>query len=158
MKANWLVLIWTKNQTKYFVPFFGSNESMTICFRNLLTFRESNLMQGMHMNYFFTIPRWLFEHSDLECLRTFGNWFWDLIVGNRSIMLNFYQQWPFFASKNYPRPQRPKRPMKANKGQQSPKLQISFVIITIQCKIINKCQYGTKKCVFKKSEIFIFTT
>ena len=48
--------------------------------------------------------------------------------------------------------------MKANKGQQSPKLQFAFVIITIQCKIINKCQYGTKKCVFKKSEIFIFTT
>ena len=96
------------------------------------------------------------SHSDLECLGTFGNWFWDLIVGNRSIMLNFYQQWPFFASKNYPRPQRPKRPMKANKGQQSPKLQISFVIITIQCKIINKCQCG-KKNVFLKNLKFSFS-
>ena len=83
------------------------------------------------------------HHSDLECLGTFGNWFWDLIVGNKSIVLNFYQQRPVFALKNYPRPQRPKRPMKANKGQQCPKLQIFFVIITIQCKIINKCQYDT---------------
>ena len=35
--------------------------------------------------------------------------------------------------------------MKANKGQQCPKLQIFFVIITIQCKIINKCQYDSNK-------------
>ena len=73
------------------------------------------------------------------------------MVGNSSIALNFYQQRPVFALKNYPRPQRPKRPTKANKGQQSVRLQISFVIITIQCKIIYKCPYGTKKCVFKKS-------
>ena len=31
----------------------------------------------------------------------------------------FYQKRPVFALKNYPRPQRPKRPMKAKKGQQS---------------------------------------
>ena len=71
-------------------------------------------------------------------------------------MLNFYQQRPVFALKNYPRPQRPKRPMKANKGQQSPKLQISFVIITIQCKIINKCQYDTKEMCFLKIWNFHF--
>jgi hypothetical protein len=28
-------------------------------------------------------------------------------VGNRSIVLNFYQQWPVFALKIHPRPQRP---------------------------------------------------
>ena len=46
----------------------------------------------------------LLPHSDLECLGTFGNWFWDLMVGNSSIVLNFYQQRPFFALKNYTRP------------------------------------------------------
>ena len=71
-------------------------------------------------------------------------------------MLDFYQQWPFFASKNYPRPQRTKRPMKANKGQTSPKLQISLVIITFQCKIINKCEYG-KQNVFLKNQKFSFS-
>ena len=43
---------------------------------------------------------------------------------------------PVFAEKINPRPQRPKRPMKAIKGQQSPKL---FDIINIQCIIINIC-------------------
>ena len=50
----------------------------------------------------------------------------------------------------------PKRPMKANKGQQSPKLQISFFIITIQCKIINKCQYDTREMCFLKIRNFHF--
>ena len=48
------------------------------------------------------------------------------------------------------------RPTKANKGQQSPKLQISYVIITIQCKIINKCQYDTKEMCFLKIWNFHF--
>ena len=50
---------------------------------------------------------------------------------------------------------------KANEGQQRPaksKTLNFFVIITIQCKIIDKCKYNTKKCVLKKSEIFIFIT
>ena len=62
------------------------------------------------------------SHSDLKCLITFGNWFWDLIVGNRSIVLKCYQQRPVFVLKNHPRPQRPQSPMKANEGRQSPKL------------------------------------
>ena len=40
---------------------------------------------------------------------------------------------------------------KANEGQQrqeQPKTSNLFVIITIQCKIINKCQYNTKKMCF----------
>ena len=46
--------------------------------------------------------------------------------------------------------------MKANKGQKSPKLQISFVNITIQCKIINNCQYDTKEMCFLKIWNFHF--
>ena len=38
-------------------------------------------------------------------------------------MLNFCQKRPGFALKICPRSQRPKRPMKANKGQEGPKLQ-----------------------------------
>ena len=97
-------------------------------------------------------------HSDLKCLITFGNWFWDLIVGNRSKVLNFYQQRPVFALKNYPRPQRPKRPMKANKGQQSPKLQISLLLSLFNVKSSINVNMILKKSVFKKSEIFIFIT
>ena len=40
---------------------------------------------------------------------------------------------------------------KANEGQQRPaksKTSNLFVIITIQCKIINKCEYDTKKKCF----------
>ena len=36
------------------------------------------------------------SHSDLKCQITFGNWFWDPIVGNGSIVLNFYQKRPVF--------------------------------------------------------------
>jgi hypothetical protein len=42
---------------------------------------------------------------------------------------------------------------KANEGQQRPaksKNSNLFVIITIQCKIINKCESDTKKMCFKK--------
>ena len=95
-------------------------------------------------------------HSDLKCPITFGNWFWHLTVGNRPIVLNFYQQRPVFALKNCPRPQRPK---KANEGQQRPaksKTLNFFVIITIQCKIINKCKYNTKKMCFKEIWNFHF--
>ena len=97
-------------------------------------------------------------HTDLKCLVTFGNWFWDLIVGNSLIVLNFYQQRPVFALKNYPRPQRPKRPMKANKGQQSPKLQISLLLSLFNVKSSINVNMILKKSVFKKSEIFIFIT
>ena len=95
-------------------------------------------------------------HSDLKCPITFGNLFWHLTVGNRPIVLNFYQQRPVFALKNCPRPQRPK---KANEGQQRPaksKTLNFFVIITIQCKIINKCKYTTKKMCFKEIWNFHF--
>ena len=44
------------------------------------------------------VHHWGFRqvYSDLECLGTFGNWFWDLIIGNRSNLLNFYQKRPIF--------------------------------------------------------------
>ena len=49
-------------------------------------------------------------------------------------MLNFDLQRPVFALKNHPRPQRPQRPMKANKGQHSPKLQISLLLSLFNLK------------------------
>ena len=78
-------------------------------------------------------PLWFFFlfHSDLKCPITFENWFWDLIFGSRSIMPNFYQQMLVFALKDH---QRPQRPMKANKGQQSPKLQISLLLSSFNAK------------------------
>ena len=75
-----------------------------------------------------------------------------------SNMLNFYQQRPVFALKNDPRPQRPKRPMKANKGQHSPKLQISLLLSLFNVKSSINVNMILKKSVFKKSEIFIFIT
>ena len=48
---------------------------------------------------------------------------------------------------------------KANEGQQRPaksKTSNFFVIITIQCKIINKCQYDTKEMCFLKIWNFHF--
>ena len=88
------------------------------------------------------------NHSDLKRSITFGNWFWHLTVENRPIVLNFYQQKPVFSLKNCPRPKRPK---KTNEGQQRPaksKTLNFFVIITIQCKIINKCEYDSKRICF----------
>jgi hypothetical protein len=41
-------------------------------------------------------------------------------------VLSFYQQKEVFAKKYCPRPNNPKWPMKANKGQQSSKLQITL--------------------------------
>ena len=74
-------------------------------------------------------------HSELKCLISFGNWFWHLIVGNRSIVLTFYQKRPVFALKIHPRPQRPKRSTKANKGLQSPKLQNSLISSIFNVKL-----------------------
>ena len=68
-------------------------------------------------------------------------------------MLNFHQQWPFFALKNYPRPQRPKRPMKANKGQHGPKLQICLLLSLFNVKSSMNVKVILNKCVFKKSKI-----
>ena len=95
-------------------------------------------------------------HSDLKWPITFGNWFWHLIVGNRSIVLNFYQQRPVFALKNHPRPQRPKRPMKANKGQHSPKLQISLLLSLFNVKSSTNVNTILKKMCFKKVGNFHF--
>ena len=83
-------------------------------------------------------------HSDSDCWISFVNWFWHLIVGNRSIGLNSYQQRPVF-KKNCQRPQMSKRPMKTKKGHQRPELQKIIDFIKIQCKIINKWEYNTKK-------------
>ena len=49
-------------------------------------------------------------------------------------MLNFYQKRPVFALKIYPRPQRPKRPMKASKGQISPKVQKPVILPIFNAK------------------------
>ena len=97
-------------------------------------------------------------HSVSKCPISFGNCFWHLIVGNRSIVLNFYQQRPVFALKNHPRPQRPKRPMKANKDQNSPKLQISLLLSLFNVKSSTNVNKVSEKCVFKKLKISISTT
>merc|ERR1712051_728740 len=44
------------------------------------------------------------------------------------MVLNFHQQRPVFALKNHPRPQRPKRPKEAIKGQNFQKSLISSII------------------------------
>ncbi len=88
------------------------------------------------------------KHSDSKCRISFAICFWHLNVGNRSIVLNFYQQRPVFALKIHPRPLRPKRPMKAKKGHQRPELQKLIDFINIQCKIINKWECNTKKICF----------
>jgi hypothetical protein len=77
------------------------------------------------------------------------------MVGNGSNVLNFYQQRPVFALKKYPRPQ---RPMKANKGQQSPKLQISLLLSLFNVKSSIKVNMILNKSDFKKFEIFTFIT
>ena len=94
-------------------------------------------------------------HSDSNCWILFGNWFSHLIAGNWSIALNFYQQRPVFALKNQPRPQ---RPMKANKDQHSPTLQISLLLSLLNVKSSTNANTILKKCVFKKLEIFILLT
>ena len=76
--------------------------------------------------------------------------------GNRSIVLNFYQKKLVFALKNYPRPQRPKRPMKANKGQQSSKLQISLLLSLFNVKSSINVNMILKK-VFLKNLKFSFS-
>ena len=101
---------------------------------------------------------WRTSHSVSKFQISFGNWFWHLIVENRSFVLEFYQQRPVFALKNHPRPQRPKRPMKANKGQHSPKLQISLLLSLFNVKSSTNVNTILKKCVFKKLDIFIFIT
>ena len=88
-------------------------------------------------------------HSDLKCQITFGNGFWVLNGGNRSIVLIFYQKKLVFALKKYPRPQRPKRPMKANKGQQSPKLQISLLLSLFNVKSSTNVNMIPEKCLVK---------
>ena len=94
-------------------------------------------------------------HSELKCPISFGNWFWHLIVANRSIMLDFYQKRPVFTLKIHPRPQRPKRPMKASKGQQSPKLQNSLIssIFNVKSSIVS---VKLKKRCFKEIGNFLF--
>ena len=117
--------------------------SMAVCF----DFRSTNVVQLSNR-----------MHSVSKFQISFGNWFWHLIVESRSIVLEFYQQRPVFALKNHPRPQRPKRPMKANKGQHSPKLQIYMLLSLINVKSSINVNIILKKCVFKKLEIFILIT
>jgi hypothetical protein len=71
-----------------------------------------------------------------------------VIVGNWSIVLNFHHKGQFFALKKSSKATKAK---KGNEGQQRPaksKPSNFFVIITIQCKIINKCEYDTKNMCF----------
>ena len=96
------------------------------------------------------------DHSDLKCQITFGNGFWVLNGGNRSIVLNFYQKKLVFALKNYPRPQRPKRPIQAKKRPAKSITSKVFDIINIHCIIINKCEFITKKRCFNKIGNFHF--
>ena len=51
----------------------------------------------VNVQIFFPTKLKVIIQSDLKCTMTFGNWFWHFIVGNRSIVLNFYQQRPVFA-------------------------------------------------------------
>ena len=117
----------------------------------MLLFHYQDCTYNQYCQKWSSLPRQLKPHihSDLKCPITFGNWFWHLIVGNRSIVLKSYQQRPVFASKNHPRPQRPKRPAKSKTSN-------LFVIITIQCKIINKCEYDYKRMCFLKNWNFHF--
>ena len=70
------------------------------------------------------------NHSDSKCLISFGNWFWHLIVENRSIVPNFYQQRPGFALKIVQGHKGQKgqwRPEKAIKGQNFKNSLISLI-------------------------------
>ena len=62
-----------------------------------------------------------------------------------------------FALKNRPRPQRPKMLMKANKGQHSPKLQISLLLSLFNVKSSTNVNTILKKNVFLKSWKFSFS-
>ena len=140
-----LFMLFLQKKVKFYFVFFYVIKS---CFYQYYFFYTSNYITA------YTFMR----HSASKCPILFGNWFWHLIVGNRSIVLNFYQQRPVFALKNHPRPQRPKRPMKANKGQHSPKLQIYMLLSLINVKSSINVNIILKKCVFKKLEIFILIT
>ena len=113
-------------------------------------------MQVKVLKGFTTWPGSTQYHTDSQCPIWFVNCFWHLNVGNRSIVLNFYLQRPVFALKIHPRPQRPKRPMKAKKGHQRPDLQKSLISSIFHVK---SCIYGNvilwKSC-FSKSGNFHF--
>ena len=104
------------------------------------------------------------DHSGSDWWILFRNWFWYLIVVNRSnaLLILISKGPPVFAL--FVQGHKIKKANKVQQGQWRPtKGSIAqnfkfFVIITIQGEIINKCEYNTKKCVFKKVKIFIFIT
>ena len=96
-------------------------------FGNFILYTGLSLSQSLIFSEFLKLFFRLLAHTDSKCPIWFVISFWHLNVGNRSIVLNFYLQRPFLAWKIHPRPQRPKRPMKAKKGHQRPDLQKSLI-------------------------------
>ena len=91
---------------------FGASAVLTLLFekRNMFIFKgqgypkgqvisKANFLNSSKRSWKSSIPHptYLYFHSDSGCWNSFGNCFWYLIVGNMSIVLNFYQQRPFFA-------------------------------------------------------------
>ena len=109
-----------------------------------------------NFNFWTTLLLKSCPHSDSDCWILFGNWFWHLIVGNRSIGLNFYQQRSVFALKICQRPQRSIRPMKAKKPVKGQNFKNHY-FINIQSKIINKWECNTRKNLFFKNWKFSFS-
>ena len=78
-----------------------------------------------------------------ECRISFRNWFWHLIVANRSIMLNFYQKRPVFALK---------KSSKATKDKKASKVQNLKTLISSIFKVYSSINVSVilKKGVLKK--------
>ena len=98
---------------KYFFPFHSLNRDYhwncyaSVTWKRFRKCIAPGLSQARGRGV--TCPQFLADqltlyHSDSGCWNSFGNWFWHLIVGNMSIVLHFYQERPFFALKNHPRP------------------------------------------------------
>jgi hypothetical protein len=73
-------------------------------------------------------------------------------------MLNFYQQRPVFASKNHPRPQRPKRPMKPKKVIKGQNFKKSLISSIFNVKSSINVNVILRKSCFSKIENFHFIT
>ena len=81
---------------------------------------------------------------NLKCPISFRNWFWHLIVANRSIMLIFTKKGQFLLKKFTQGHKCQWRPAKSKTSK-------LFDIINIHCIIINKCECNTKKRCFNEN-------